>query len=173
HALGRGARLTQVQVERGGFWLLAQTQPGGRLTERRLKQHGATRRCEVCKAADGFRSGELTEQEALARAGWDRSNPVQRSMLLEIFGLPQPPEEAIEAAELVERETAYRLQLAREMYQAGWAAAEADMARRWAALVRPVVTGISHAELEQRRWDPAAGLTSQTRAPATSPAGAP
>jgi len=92
HALGRGARLTQVQVERGGFWLLAQTQPGGRLTERRLKQHGATRRCEVCKAVDGFRSGELAEQEALARAGWDRSNPVQRSMLLEIFGLPQPPE---------------------------------------------------------------------------------
>jgi hypothetical protein len=64
------------------------------------------------------------------------------------------PEEAIEAAELVERETAYRLQLAREMYQAGWAAAEADMARRWAALVRPVVTGISHAEHEQRRWGP-------------------
>ena len=30
----------------------------------------------------------------------------------------------------------------------------ADMARRWAALVRPVVTGISHAELEQRRWGP-------------------
>jgi hypothetical protein len=28
------------------------------------------------------------------------------------------------------------------------------MARRWAALVRPVVTGISHAELEQRRWGP-------------------
>ena len=30
HALGRGARLTQVQIERGGFWVLAQTQPGGR-----------------------------------------------------------------------------------------------------------------------------------------------
>jgi len=27
HALGRGARLTQVQVERGGTWVLAQTQP--------------------------------------------------------------------------------------------------------------------------------------------------
>ena len=25
HALGRGARLTQVQVERGGSWVLAQT----------------------------------------------------------------------------------------------------------------------------------------------------
>ena len=75
HALGRGARLTQVQVERGGSWVLAQTQPGGRATERRLKQHGATRRCEVCKAAGAYQSGELTAPEALARAGWDRSNP--------------------------------------------------------------------------------------------------
>ena len=79
HALGRGARLTQVQVERGGSWVLAQTQPGGRATERRLKQHGAARRCEVCKAAGAYQSGELTAPEALTRAGWDRSNPVQRS----------------------------------------------------------------------------------------------
>ena len=92
HALGRGARLTQVQVERGGFWVLAQTQPGGRTTERRLKQHGATRRCEICKAVDGYRAGELTAKAALARAGWDRSNEAQRSILLEIFGLPKPPE---------------------------------------------------------------------------------
>ena len=92
HALGRGARLTQVQIERGGFWVLAQTQPGGRALERRLKQHGATRRCEVCKAAGAYQSGELTAPEALARAGWDRSNPVQRSLLLDIFGIPKPPE---------------------------------------------------------------------------------
>jgi hypothetical protein len=92
HALGRGARLTQVQVERGGFWVLAQTQPGGRTTERRLKQHGATRRCEICQAVDGYRAGELTAKAALARAGWDRSNEAQRSILLEIFGLPKPPE---------------------------------------------------------------------------------
>ena len=92
HALGRGARLTQVQIERGGFWVLAQTQPGGRATERRLKQHGATRRCEVCKAAGAYQSGELTAPEALARAGWDRSNPVQRSLLLDIFRIPTPPE---------------------------------------------------------------------------------
>jgi hypothetical protein len=92
HALGRGARLTQVQVERGGSWVLAQTQPGDRATERRLKQHGATRRCEVCKAVDGYRAGELTVEAALARAGWDRSNEVQRSILLEIFGLPKPLE---------------------------------------------------------------------------------
>jgi hypothetical protein len=91
HALGRGARLTQVQLERGGFWVLAQAQPGGRTLERRLKQHGATRRCEVCKAASAYQSGELAAPEALARAGWDRSNPVQRSVLLDIFGLPEPP----------------------------------------------------------------------------------
>ena len=90
HALGRGARLTQVQAERGGSWVLAQTQPGGRVTERRLKQHGAARRCEVCKAAGAYQSGALTAPEALARAGWDRSNPVQRSLLLDIFGLPKP-----------------------------------------------------------------------------------
>ena len=72
--------------------MLAQTQPGGRSLERRLKQHGATRRCEVCKAAGAYQSGQLTAPEALARAGWDRSNPVQRSLLLDIFGIPTPPE---------------------------------------------------------------------------------
>jgi hypothetical protein len=92
HALGRGARLTQVQIERGGWWVVAQTEPGGRGLERRLKQHGATRRCEVCKAVDGYQAGELTAEAALARAGWDRSNEAQRSILLEIFGLPRPPE---------------------------------------------------------------------------------
>jgi hypothetical protein len=91
HALGRGARLTQVQVERGGFWVLAQTQPGGRGLERQLKQHGATRRCEVCKAVGGFQAGELAAEDALGRAGWGRSNEVQRSMLLGIFGLAEPP----------------------------------------------------------------------------------
>ncbi len=64
------------------------------------------------------------------------------------------PAEAIEAAELVERETAYRNQLARQMYEAGRRDAEADMARRWAEAVRPVARGVSHAELEDRRWGP-------------------
>ena len=75
HALGRGARLTQVQVERGGSWVLAQTEPGGRAEERRLKQHGAARRCGVCKAADGYQSGQLTASEALTRAGWEPGQP--------------------------------------------------------------------------------------------------
>jgi hypothetical protein len=72
------------------------------------------------------------------------------------------PREAIEAAELAEAETAYRHQLAREMYQAGQRAgfqagyrqAEADQAAEWAKVARPVVHGISHAELEERRWGP-------------------
>ena len=71
--------------------MLAQTQPGGRSLERRLKQHSAARRCEVCKAVAGYQAGELTAAEALARAGWDRSSPAQRSLLLDIFGLPEPP----------------------------------------------------------------------------------
>jgi hypothetical protein len=64
------------------------------------------------------------------------------------------PEEAIQAAELAEAETAYRHQLAREMYQAGRRDAETDMAWRWAQIARPAAHGISHADLEQRRWGP-------------------
>jgi hypothetical protein len=64
------------------------------------------------------------------------------------------PAEAIEAAELVEAETAYRLQLGREMYQAGYRAAEADMAARWDRIARPAVRGPAHADLEAERWGP-------------------
>jgi hypothetical protein len=98
HALGRGARLTQVQVERGGFWVLAQTQPGGRTLERQLKQHGAARRCEVCKAVSAWQAGDLPAPDALARAGWGHSNPAQRSLLLDIFGLPEAPSALAAAA---------------------------------------------------------------------------
>lgn len=92
HAMGRGARLTQVQVERGGSWVVAQTEPGGRAEERRLKQHGAARRREVCKAADGYQAGQLTAAEALTRAGWERASQHERALLLDMFGLPRPPE---------------------------------------------------------------------------------
>ena len=64
------------------------------------------------------------------------------------------PREAIEAAELAEHETAYRNQLARQMYEAGRRDAEADIARFWAEAARQVTRGVSHAELEQRRWGP-------------------
>jgi hypothetical protein len=91
HALGRGARLTQVQAERGGSWVVAQTQPGDRTTERQLKQHGAVRRCDVCKAVDGYQAGELSPEQALARAGWDRASAHERGLLLDMLGISQAP----------------------------------------------------------------------------------
>jgi predicted GIY-YIG superfamily endonuclease len=91
HELGRGARLPQVQVERGGTWVLAQTEPGSRDRERQLKQHSATRRCQVCKAAEGYQAGKLTAQQALDLAGWDRASEHDRGLLLTILGIPQPP----------------------------------------------------------------------------------
>jgi hypothetical protein len=92
HALGRGARLTQVQVERGGSWVLAQTQPGDRTEERRLKQHGAARRCTVCQAIKGYQTGELSQEQALARVGWDGASQHERGLLLDMLGISQPPE---------------------------------------------------------------------------------
>jgi hypothetical protein len=92
HALGRGARLTQVQVERGGSWVVAQTEPGGRDRERSLKQHGASRRCEVCKAVDGYQAGDLSQEQALARAGWDRATEHERALLADMFGISGPRE---------------------------------------------------------------------------------
>src|ERR1700733_9876717 len=91
HALGRGARLTQVQVERGGSWVLAQTEPGGADRERQLKQHGASRRCEVCKAVEGYQAGELGQEQALGRAGWDRASQHERGLLLDMSGISQAP----------------------------------------------------------------------------------
>ena len=73
-----------------------------------------------------------------------------------------PVAAAISEAEHAEAETRYRHQLAREMYQAGLRAgfevgyrqASADQAARWAEIVGLSRTGISHAELEERRWGP-------------------
>jgi hypothetical protein len=64
------------------------------------------------------------------------------------------PAEAIAAAELAEAETRYRNELGREMYEAGRRAAEAEMAERWHQIAAPVAHGMSHAELEERRWGP-------------------
>ena len=89
HAMGRGGRLPQVQVERGGSWVVAQTEPGGPARERQLKQHGASRRCAVCKAVDGYQAGKLTQDQALARAGWDRASQHERGLLLDMFGISQ------------------------------------------------------------------------------------
>jgi len=64
------------------------------------------------------------------------------------------PAEAIAAADLIEAETAYRLQVAREMYQLGRHHAEAEQAEAWHRLAAPVAHGIPFAELEERRWGP-------------------
>jgi hypothetical protein len=72
------------------------------------------------------------------------------------------PDEAIEAADVLEAETRYRNQLAREAYQAGHAdgyrtgyrQAGADQAIWWNQAARASVSGPSHTELEERRWGP-------------------
>ena len=93
HALGRGARMLQVQRERGGTWVIAQTEPGGRFREYQLKNEGgASRRCHVCKAVDGYQAGRLSQDQALDRAGWNGRSEFERSLLLEIFGLESSPE---------------------------------------------------------------------------------
>ena len=91
HAVGRGARLTQVQLEAGGSWVLGLLEPGGAGRERQIKGHDAGRYCNVCQALQGYQAGELTAPEALAQAGWDRANLAERPLLLEMFGLPEPP----------------------------------------------------------------------------------
>jgi hypothetical protein len=71
------------------------------------------------------------------------------------------PDDAIQAAELVEAETKYRHQLAREMYQAGHAdgyragyrQADADQAAQWNQAAR-AADGPDRAEVEERRWGP-------------------
>ncbi len=50
YASGQGARLTQVQLDRGGTWRLASAQPGTRDREAQLKERGASRRCPICQA---------------------------------------------------------------------------------------------------------------------------
>ena len=72
------------------------------------------------------------------------------------------PDQAIQAAEQAEAETAYRHQLAREAYEAGHAdgyragyrQAGADQAAGWNQIARAAIGGPAHAELEERRWGP-------------------
>ena len=64
HEAGRGARLTQVQVEAGGTWRLAAVEPGTRFRERQLKGHSASRRCPICKAEAQAEAEAAPELEA-------------------------------------------------------------------------------------------------------------
>ena len=92
HHLCRGARLTQVQVRAGGSWVIGLLEPGGAKRERQIKGHDASRYCDVCHALEGYRAGELSQPEALARAGWARATPHERGLLLDMFGIEQTPE---------------------------------------------------------------------------------
>jgi hypothetical protein len=90
HAMGRGARLTQVQREAGGTWVVADVEPGTRDRETQLKERGASRRCSVCKAVREIEAGSITQEEALAK--WETASPAERSLLREIFGMEPAPE---------------------------------------------------------------------------------
>jgi len=90
--MGRGARLTQVQREAGGSWVLADVERGvTRDRETQLKERGASRRCSVCQSLRAVEKGRIGKDEALTRAGWDRASDYERGLLLEIFGLEAAP----------------------------------------------------------------------------------
>ncbi len=103
HALGRGARLTQVQREAGGTWVVADVERGvTRDRETQLKERGASRRCSVCKTSREIKAGRVSKDEALAK--WAGASPAERGVLREIFGMgpdagkaPQPVREFIPA----------------------------------------------------------------------------
>ena len=61
---------------------------------------------------------------------------------------------AIQAAEPIGPGARYRWQAGREMYEAGRGAAEAEMAGAWHQLAAPVAYGLTHVELQERRWGP-------------------
>src|SRR6516164_3192592 len=85
HTLGRGARLTQVQRQAGGWWVVADVEPGTRDRETQLKERGASRRCSVCKTARDIEAGRITREQALARL--ERTTEYERSLLREIFAM--------------------------------------------------------------------------------------
>jgi predicted GIY-YIG superfamily endonuclease len=115
HTLGRGARLTQVQREAGGWWVVADVQPGTRDREQQLKERGAARRCSVCKASRDIESGKLTKEQALAQ--WENATEYERSLLREIFGMaPEPAKPApVHAREMIPAPEPDPVHITREM----------------------------------------------------------
>jgi hypothetical protein len=91
HYLGKGARITQVQREAGGSWVLASVEPGTRDRETTLKERGASRRCDVCRAERAYGTDELTAEQALKAAGWDRMSLHERGLLVHDLGIPEVP----------------------------------------------------------------------------------
>jgi len=91
HHLKRGARLTQVQREAGGSWVVADVEHGVTIDrETQLKERAATRRCSVCKTSRDIEKGRITKEEALTK--WPDASPAERSMLREIFGMEPEPQ---------------------------------------------------------------------------------
>jgi predicted GIY-YIG superfamily endonuclease len=178
HATGTGARITQVQVERGGYWVLAQTEPGGYFRERQLKQHGATRRCQVCKAISGYQAGRLDAAEALTRAGWGRATQYQRTLLLDMFRLPAPPAELSPAASRAPQPEPRPFVPAPRPEPVTAIDPEIDalvdaLIASWSPKAKPTQPTPATPSPRSHPWDRVAQLLPQARAPAPSPAGAP
>jgi hypothetical protein len=91
HFLGRGARITQVQREAGGSWVLADVKPGTRDREQQLKERGRSRDCTVCKAGRAYKASELSAEQALKAAGWDRATRHEKKLLAQALGIPEVP----------------------------------------------------------------------------------
>jgi hypothetical protein len=179
HALGRGARLTQVQKQAGGSWVVADVERGvTRDREAQLKERGASRRCSVCQAQRAVEAGRMTKQEALAKSGWDRGSAYERGVLLEIFGLqaappdlaaraPAPPEPEPfvprPAPGEISPEELAELDALVDVLVAGWTAA--PKARASAAAPGSEAAGMTPAEVSERAAD-------QAGAPAAEPSAA-
>ena len=70
HLLGRGARITQVQRERGGSWVVGRVEPGGRDRERQLKdQHNAALHCDVCHSLRDVEKGASPKRKRWRNPG--------------------------------------------------------------------------------------------------------
>jgi len=93
HLMGRGANLTKVQLNAGGGWVVTNVEHGvTRDRETQRKETSAVKQCKVCKAERDFTAGKSDAAEALQAAGWDGANPHERQLLLDDFGLAEPPE---------------------------------------------------------------------------------
>ena len=90
--LGRGARLTQVQRERGGSWVVGRRGAGRARPGTAAQGPAQPARCSVCHSLRDVETGRITKEEALAKSGWDRASEYERGLLLEIFGMEKQPE---------------------------------------------------------------------------------
>ncbi len=178
HVLGRGARITQVQRERGGSWVVGRVEPGGRDRERQLKnQHNAALHCDVCHSLRDVGKGRITKEEALAKAGWDRASEYERGLLLEIFGLEKEPERIPEVhspkpfvpapspAPIAEVDP--ELDAVVDALVASWSSPKGEAT---AGGPESEAAGMTPTEVSERGLDQADGRASQTTAPGDFPA---